>query len=218
MTFRTCSRTRSIEVPFGGSISTEIDELSAPGFSSRARFPARARRRGFAVLFGTASTVAAHLANRAGCLRALSLFTASAMARMCSGVVPQQPPRMRAPRRPLRAQTARNIRAKISDRRCGRRRVAEIRRWAWRSAERSGNRGEFLKNGQVAAAGPPCNSRRWPGYPRLSAFPRVSRARAAEGGSFFGIGELGDDRQLGKGTNRVDRGKRVPRHRRTFPE
>src|SRR5271154_990487 len=81
---------RSSEIPFGGSISTQTENSLACSFFQNLLSGARSR---IGAGFGATSTACVD----AACLAGRSDLTASAMARMCAGVVPQQPPRILTP-------------------------------------------------------------------------------------------------------------------------
>src|SRR5271168_1946203 len=81
---------RSRETPFGGSISTQTVNSLACNLFQNLLSGARSE---IGAGFGATSTVLAD----AECFAGRRDFTASAMALMCAGVVPQQPPRILTP-------------------------------------------------------------------------------------------------------------------------
>ena len=90
MILSTCSKMRSSESPFGGSISTHTVNSLAWSFFQNLLSGSRS-------ITGAAFAATAAEGAPAACITGCNDLTASAMARMCAGVVPQQPPRMRTP-------------------------------------------------------------------------------------------------------------------------
>src|SRR5271169_503108 len=83
---------RSSDTPLGGSISTQTANSFACNFFQNLLSGALSKT-GAAFAAETSATFA-----ETPCFAGRSDFTASAMARMCAGVVPQHPPRILTPR------------------------------------------------------------------------------------------------------------------------
>src|SRR5208282_3071355 len=81
---------RSSDTPLGGSISTHTVNSLACNFFQNLLSGARSR-------MGAAFDATSTACLEAACFAGRSDFTASAMARMCAGVVPQQPPKILTP-------------------------------------------------------------------------------------------------------------------------
>src|SRR5277367_3663463 len=81
---------RSRETPFGGSISTHTVNSLACNFFQNLLSGARSSN-------GAGLDITSTEGAAVPCFAGRRDFTASAMARMCAGVVPQQPPRILTP-------------------------------------------------------------------------------------------------------------------------
>ena len=71
--------------------------------------------------------------------------------------------------------------------------------------KRAGHRGEFLQNAQMVLRAHGAVRADHLHAALVQNRPGIFRPRAAEGAALFGVGHLGDDGQLRKRTNRIDR-------------